>query len=75
MEACLDDKNWEKLSKLAHQIKPTYTLLGLDAVRESLLYIELEGKKKEKLNELPDITRKFIMQSKSVIPDLEKELA
>jgi PAS domain S-box-containing protein len=75
MEVCLDERNWEKLSKLAHQIKPTYTLLGLDAIRESLLYIEHEGKKQERLNELPDITRKFIMQSKSVIPDLEQELA
>jgi PAS domain S-box-containing protein len=74
METCLDDKNWEKLSKLAHQIKPTYTLLGLDAVRESLLTIELEGKKKEKLDELPDLTKKFIKQSRSIIPDLEKEL-
>jgi PAS domain S-box-containing protein len=74
MEICVKEKDWEKLSKLAHQIKPTYTLLGLDAIKESLLYIELEAKKKEKLDDLKDVTLKFIKQSNSVIPDLEKEL-
>ncbi len=74
MEQSLTESNWDKLSRLAHQIKPSYTLLGLDGFRESLLYIETNAKEKVNIIELIDISRNFITLSQSVIPDMEKEL-
>lgn len=75
MEHSLNDKEWDKLSRLAHQIKPSYILLGLDSFRESLIYIELNAKERENISELTVMTSKFIKLSQVVIPDMEKELA
>src|SRR6185436_3767453 len=47
MRASLDTKDWAKLSRLAHQVKPSFTLLGLDSMRGTLVSIEELGKSKE----------------------------
>ncbi|MBT1700114.1 response regulator [Fulvivirgaceae bacterium PWU4] len=75
MDACLEEKNWEKLGKLAHQIKPSFTLLGIHDLRPVILFIEENGKNKSNLGELPTVTRDFIEACKGLVNDFIKELA
>jgi PAS domain S-box-containing protein len=75
MKGCLIDKDWEKLSKLAHQIKPSFTLLGIHALRATILFIEENGKHKTNLEELSKITTEFIHSCKLLINDFTTEVA
>jgi PAS domain S-box-containing protein len=75
MEACLEEEKWEKLSKLAHQIKPSFTLLGIHDLRSVILFIEENGKGRSNLEELPKVTRDFISSCQAVVNDFIRELA
>ena len=75
MKTCLMDKNWEKLSKLAHQVKPSFTLMGIHDLRTTILYIEENGRNKTNLSELPKITNEFIVSCNTLTSDFMKELA
>jgi CheY-like chemotaxis protein len=74
MKSCVLDKNWEKLSKLAHQIKPSFTLMGITDLRATILFIEENGKNNTNLAELPKVTHDFIHSCKGLIDDFSKEL-
>lgn len=74
MENSVNAEAWHKVSRLAHQIKPSFTLMGLDALRSKLLFIEENGKSETKIEELPSIVREFIGHCKRVMTDLQKEL-
>lgn len=74
MNSSVAQKDWEKLSNLAHQIKPSFALMGMAELRTDLIYIELNGKSQNNINELPQITYKFISTCESVIPELSSLL-
>jgi PAS domain S-box-containing protein len=75
MQTCLVEKDWTKLSRLAHQIKPSFTLLGIHSLRTSILFIEENGKNKTSLNELQKMTSEFIQSCSHLIKDLTNEIA
>jgi PAS domain S-box-containing protein len=74
MDASLSDKNWKNLSRLAHQIKPSFSLLGMDALRKTIFYIEENAHQKNNLRELACTTLEFIQNCENVIDDLKKEI-
>jgi PAS domain S-box-containing protein len=70
MDMSAQEKNWEKLSKLAHQIKPSLALMGMNELRTELLQIEENGKTRSNLDSLPGVTSRFITRCERVIPQL-----
>lgn len=74
MKISLSSKDWEKLSRLAHQIKPSFTLMGLDSMRSTLILIEEHGKERKDLEELTQITQNFLIHCDDLIPHLKDEL-
>lgn len=74
MQGCLSAKNWAKLCRLAHQIKPSFTLMGMDALRKTVYYIEEKADKKSNLPELIMTTKAFIHDCSKVVDDLKKEI-
>jgi PAS domain S-box-containing protein len=74
MEKAVQQGNWEKLSRLAHQIKPSFTLMGLDVLRSKILFIEEHGKSFTKMDELPAVVTDFIQRCKRVMDDLSKDV-
>jgi PAS domain S-box-containing protein len=74
MNASATRKDWEKLSKLAHQIKPSLQLMGMNELRTELLVIERSSKERDNLQELPSITSRFIIRCEDVIPKLSRLL-
>jgi CheY-like chemotaxis protein len=75
MRTSLNSKDWEKLSRLAHQIKPSFTLMGLDSMRSTLILIEEHGKSRKDLEELTQITEKFLLHCDDLMPHLKDEIA
>src|SRR3546814_15391168 len=49
MQQSLQDQDWRKLSRLAHQIKPSFRLLGIEALRKTVFYIEQNADQKTDL--------------------------
>jgi PAS domain S-box-containing protein len=74
MNSSVSRKDWESLSKLAHQIKPSFALMGMNDLRTELVFIEQNGKAKDNLHELPSVTNNFIVRCKDIIPQLSKLL-
>ena len=74
MEACLSVKNWKKLCRLAHQIKPSFSLMGMDALRKTVFHIEENADKKSNLPELMITTNIFIRDCSKIVDDLKKEI-
>lgn len=74
MDASLSQKEWEKLSRLAHQIKPSFALLGIDSLRKTIFYIEENAHQKTNLSALIPATNKFIQDCAKVIIELKKEI-
>lgn len=74
MKASLGMKNWKKLSRLAHQIKPSFSLMGMEELRNTVSYIEENADHKTNLSELVTTTQDFVADCSLVINDLRKEL-
>jgi PAS domain S-box-containing protein len=74
MNTSLSRQDWEKLSRLAHQIKPSLALMGMNDLRSQVLYIEQNGKSRDNLEQLPVKTQDFIIYCEQIIPELTKLL-
>lgn len=74
MNSSVNEEDWEKLSRLAHQIKPSLALMGMNELRTKVNYIEENGKNSSNLNDLPNITYRFINLCEEIIPQLSKLL-
>jgi PAS domain S-box-containing protein len=74
MKQALNDSDWPKLARQAHQIKPSFTLMGLTELRSNILFIEENSKASTKLDEIPQAVLNFIHQCEAVIPELSREV-
>ena len=74
MKIALNSEDWERLSRLAHQVKPSFTLMGLDSMRSTLIKIEEQGKSKTQLDELKQTTLRFLANCDEIIPHLKDEI-
>lgn len=73
MSRCLTAKNWHRLSRLAHQIKPSFGLMGMDDLRKAVYLIEQNADQKRNLSELVEDTSRFIRDCKEVISTLARQ--
>jgi PAS domain S-box-containing protein len=71
MELCLTEKNWDRLSRLAHQIKPSFTLMGIHNTRENILFIEANAKNQVNTDEVNRRTISFIKSCREIVADLQ----
>jgi PAS domain S-box-containing protein len=74
MREGLAEKNFEKISRLAHQVKPSFTLLGIHDQRSNILFIEENGKAKTNVSELVKVTSQFIQSCEQLVAAFTKEL-
>ena len=65
LEAAIESKDYEKVYKLAHKIKPNVDLLGMEQTRAVALEIETLGKTPG--NNGPAIMAKFPLLKKDVL--------
>jgi len=73
MNQCVLSGDWIKLSRLAHQVKPSFILMGLDMLRRDIVFIEENSKVEANLQEVTTIVNDFIQKCNSVLPALSKE--
>lgn len=73
MTQALQLEDWDKLARMAHQIKPSFTLMGLTSLRGSIVFIEENSKNGTKLDELPWIVLDFVRNCQALLPELANE--
>jgi PAS domain S-box-containing protein len=64
--------DWGKVSRLAHQIKPSFTLMGLDSLRTKVVQIEDSAKMRTKLDLMPDLVDDFVRHCNYAIEELSQ---
>ncbi len=74
MREGLAEKNFERISRLAHQVKPSFTLLGIHDQRPNILFIEENGKAKTNLSELVKVTSQFIKSCEQLVQEFDQAL-
>lgn len=74
MDEAVLEKNWERLSRLAHKVKPTFTLMGLEDLKVLVVFIETNSAVGNDLDEVKKVTREFIDKCRNVIPALANEI-
>lgn len=74
MRSSLADRNWEKLSKLAHQIKPSFSLLGMESLRKTIAFIEENAGASKNLPQIEKMTAEFVEDCSLAISELRSEL-
>ena len=72
MNSAVALEDWGKLSRLAHQIKPSLALMGMNELRSKVVYIEENGKSGTNAQDLPVITSRFIQLCEQIIPQLSR---
>lgn len=71
----LENKDWDKLSKLGHRMKPNFQMLGMETQREMAFNIEIMGKNEDiEVQKMESWTTSLIKDTKVAIPILEREL-
>jgi CheY-like chemotaxis protein len=70
----LEIKNWDKISKLAHQIKPSLTLMGLEFLKKKVIFIEEHGKMKTQLEEMPSAIAEVTRIGYQAVEELSLEI-
>jgi CheY-like chemotaxis protein len=73
MKTAMGTHDWLKLSRLAHQIKPSFILMGLDSLRSDIIFIEENSKLETNLLEVERLALDFIERCYSMLPELSKE--
>jgi PAS domain S-box-containing protein len=74
MREGLAEKNFERISRLAHQVKPSFTLLGIHDQRQNILFIEENGKSQTNLSELVKVTSQFIKSCEQLVMEFNQAL-
>jgi PAS domain S-box-containing protein len=74
MQKCLQEKDWMRLSRLIHQIKPSFILLGIDDLRTDILFIEENSKAETSLSKVAQTTKGFITRCNTILPQLSRDI-
>lgn len=74
MKVSMEANDWTKLSRLVHQIKPSFTLMGLDSMRSDIVFIEENSKAATNLSEVKRLSHDFINRCNIILPELSREV-
>ncbi len=58
-EVLVDNKNWLELSRLAHKIKSSALVMGIDALADEMKELELLAKEAKNTEKYPDYIARF----------------
>ncbi|HEU5290810.1 MAG TPA: response regulator [Cyclobacteriaceae bacterium] len=72
MEGAVDQSDWSTCGRLAHQIKPSLTLMGIHQLKEAA--IQIEGIATNPTATSASLVNKFIKTCQDVIQELTEEL-
>lgn len=74
MKSSLENKDWKKIGDIAHSIKPSFTLMGMNEKKEVLLKIENYGRSQQSITKIPELIHELDGIVNQAIMELKNEL-
>lgn len=74
MVAALEAKDWATVKAVAHQVKPTMELMGIDALKDDVVIIEKNAKAQTELEIIPALVAKFHAIIEKIVEALRVEI-
>jgi PAS domain S-box-containing protein len=74
MEILIKDKNWSEVARVAHKIKPSVTLIGLNKLKTTISSLEEEAKKKKRIKLIKELAGEIDKQLKTAVESLKVQL-
>jgi HPt (histidine-containing phosphotransfer) domain-containing protein len=74
MEKLIKDKNWSEVARVAHKIKPSVTLIGLNKLKTTISSLEEEAKKKKRIKLIKELAGEIDKQLKTAVESLKAQL-
>jgi CheY-like chemotaxis protein/HPt (histidine-containing phosphotransfer) domain-containing protein len=75
MESYVKDKNWAEVARVAHKIKPSVTLIGMNQLKQKISLIEEEAKKKKKPKLIVQLSEEINGSLRKAIESLKTQLS
>ncbi len=72
MRSCIKENNWAELKALAHKHIPTYCVMGLNELANSLKYIDQHALEKEKHKTIEDRIRSLYRKNSEAIDAVKR---
>jgi PAS domain S-box-containing protein len=72
IKAATDARDWERLAKSVHKIKPSLTMMGLNKTKEFLIEIELLLKSRKQLRSIPSKSESLCQQLSFTVGELDR---
>jgi len=69
----LDIADYQTVGNVAHKIKPSLDLMGIESLTNDIRLIEKYGKNGENLEELPDLVNKLLTVSEEVFAEMKND--
>ena len=73
MQTTLQEKNWHRLNRIAHKLKPHFEMLGINSVYEDIRSIENFSLEQTNLEQIPDLVNKVIDTCQQALVELKSE--
>jgi PAS domain S-box-containing protein len=74
MEILIKDKNWSEVARVAHKIKPSVTLIGLNKLKATISSLEEEAKKKKRIKLIKELAGEIDKELKTAVESLKVQL-
>lgn len=73
MEEGLEKRSYQNIGNLAHSMKPSFTLFGMENQREIVMKLEEYGRKGVNTDEIPDLIHNLRKLMEQAIKELKTE--
>lgn len=70
----INDKNWHSISEVAHKLKSSMRLWGIDSLEEPVVFVETYAASEELLDEVVVKSEFLCDQLQLIISDMQSEL-
>ncbi|MFA5405721.1 MAG: Hpt domain-containing protein [Ignavibacteria bacterium] len=67
----IDEKNWERVSEIAHKLKSSYGGIGSTSAYDILSEMELKSKNEPDYNLILDLSKKFLDVNNKILEIME----
>jgi CheY-like chemotaxis protein len=74
IQKCIQDNDWARLSRLVHQVKPSFILMGIDSMRSDIIFIEENSKLEANLTKVVQMAHEFIARCNAILPQLSQDI-
>lgn len=75
MEACIEQNQIDRVGRLAHKVKSSLVLLGMNKLKEEARLIELQANEQQSANAVGDKAKQFIMDCRNALVSLRQDFA